>query len=132
MEIKGNRQLTGNIKSGETLALEAAIDDAIHFANMIKEIVDGSDPIAKDHPTIPLIVNDDSKSLIDSLHSTKKVKRKTMRVIISSLQQHMKTGRIKEINHVSSKQQLADVFTKKGVSSDTITNIVSSGTLTFD
>ena len=55
-----------------------------------------------------------------------------MRVIISSLQQNMRKGRIREIRHVTSRQQLADVLTKKGVSADSIIDTVSSGTLERD
>ena len=117
-----------DIKSAETLALETAVDDAIHLADMITEIHSANPTEDK----IPLIINEDSKSLVESLYSTKKVKRKTMRVIVSSLQQHMKKGRIKDIHHVSSQQQLADVFTKKGVAPDNIIHTVSSGTLKLD
>ena len=99
---------------------------------MISEIYNGGDVRHSEDLKIPLIVNEDSKSLIESLFSTKKVKRKTMRVIISSLQQHIRNGRIKDIHHVNSKQQLADIFTKKGVSSEYILDSVSSGTLELD
>ena len=99
---------------------------------MISEVYKGKNPEKQDDDKIPLVINEDSKSLVESLYSTKKVKRKTMRVIISSLQQNMRKGRIKEICHVSSKEQLADVLTKKGVSSDSILDLVSSGTLNMN
>ena len=121
-----------DIKSAETLALESAVDDAIHLADMISEIYNGTPKKDDEDFRIPLTINEDSKSLVESLHSTKKVKRKTMRVIISSLQQNIRKGRIREIRHVSSKQQLADVLTKKGVSTDSILDVVSSGTLNMD
>ena len=118
-----------DIKSAETLALETAVDDARHLADMITEITSTTN---SEEDKIPLIINEDSKSLVESLYSTKKVKRKTMRVILSSLQQQMKKGRIKEIHHVPSQQQLADVLTKKGVNSDFILDTVSTGTLKID
>ena len=118
-----------DIKSAETLALENAVDDAIHLADMIAEVYTGE---SKPNIQIPLVINKDSKSLIESLYSTKKVKRKTMRVVISSLQQLMKSGRIQSIHHVKSNDQLADVFTKKGVCSDLILDTVSSGTMNID
>ena len=114
-----------DVKSAETLAMESAVDDAIHLADMISEIYKGEENKFE----IPLVNNEDSKSLKESLYSTKKVRRKTMRVVISSLQQKIKNGRIREINHVKSHQQLADVFTKKGVNPDLIIDTVSSGTL---
>ena len=96
---------------------------------MIAEVYTG------DHKSkfqIPLVIYEDSKSLIDSLYSTRKVKRKTMRVVISSLQQMIKSGRIESIHHVNSKDQVADIFTKKGVCSNLILDTVSSGTLNID
>ena len=117
-----------DIKTAETLALETAIDESIHLADMISEIYTDDSNTTK----LLIIVNADSKLLVESLYSTKKVRRKTMRVVISSIQQQMKRGRIKTIKHVNSKQQLADVMTKKGVSPDNILDIVTRGTLDFD
>merc|ERR1712082_497958 len=99
-----------DIKTAETLAMETAVDDAIPLSNMISEIYTGQ---VYSHQ-IPIQVNTDSKSLLDSLYSTKKVKRKNMRVVISSLQQNIKNRVIKDVFHVKSKDQLGDVFTKKG------------------
>ena len=55
-----------------------------------------------------------------------------MRVVLSSLQQQIKNGRIKDVKHVKSQNQLADIMTKKGVSADFILDTVSNGTLTYD
>ena len=52
-----------------------------------------------------------------------------MRIVISSIQQYLKNGTIKEIKHVSSKNQLSDVFTKKGVIKENIIHAVSIGSL---
>ena len=60
------------------------------------------------------MANIDSKSLLESIYSTKKVKRKTMRVVISSLRQHLQNGILSEIRHVQSEDNTADIFTKKG------------------
>ena len=113
-----------DIKSAETLALEAAIDESIYLASMISEVY------SQGKYKIPIIVNEDSRGLVDSLYSTKKVKRKTMRIVISCLQQYLKQGIIKEVNHVSSENQLSDILTKKGVNSSKIIYAVSEGTIT--
>ena len=86
-----------DIKSAETLALESSLDDCIYLASMLSELYTGSSK-----NKLPIYLNEDSKGLVDSLHSTKKVKRKTMRVVISSIQQYMKNGTIKGVNHVKS------------------------------
>ena len=112
-----------DVKTAETLALENAIDDAVHLSQMITEIYSGDE----ENLQIPLIINEDSKALVDSLYSTRKVKRKTMRVVISCIQQYMKNGTIQQIKHVQSNEQLADVFTKHGVSKFDIMDVVSNG-----
>ena len=57
-----------DIKSAETLSLESAVDDAIYISSMLTEIYTGR----IDKPCLPLIIKEDSKSLIESLYSTKK------------------------------------------------------------
>ena len=112
-------------KTAETLALENAVDDALYISSMITEIYSGENR----RQDIPLVVHTDSKSLLESIYSTRKVKRKTMRVVISSLQQHLKMKRIKDVEHVSSKEQIADVLTKKGVANNLILETLETGKL---
>ena len=94
---------------------------------MITEVYTGNGNSFK----IPIIVNEDSKVLIDSLYSTKKVRRKSMRVIISVIQQYLRNGTIQNIHHVNSHQQVAYIFTKYGVKSNNIKEAVSNGDLSF-
>ena len=114
-----------DIKTAETLALEQTLDDAIHLSNLITEVYTGNPT----ENSIPIIANVDSKSLLESIYSTKKVKRKTMRVVVSSIQQHLQSKILTEINHVKSKDNLADVFTKKGVPTERILNVLRNGSL---
>ena len=100
-----------DIKTAETLAFEKALDDSIHLSNLLSEIYTGK---PKEN-SIPIIANTDSKSLLESIYSTKKVKRKTMRVVISSIQEHLQNKILTGVQHVVSKDNLADVFTKKGI-----------------
>ena len=52
-----------------------------------------------------------------------------MRVVISSMQQHIKEGNIKDVHHISSKQKVADILTKKGVSSNLLLETLRTGSL---
>ena len=72
-----------DIKTAETLALEASIDDGVFLASMISELYGGDQKI-------PIIVNEDSRGLVDSIYSTKKIKKKTMRVVLSGIEQYLK------------------------------------------
>ena len=126
---KVNDKVTEDIKCTKTLALETAVDNAIYLADMISEVYNSKRSSDSDVVESPLLVNEVSKFLVESLYSTKKVKWKTMWVIISSLRQNIRKGKIEKIWHVSSKEQLAHVLTKKGVSLDCILDTVSAGTL---
>ena len=114
-----------DIKTAETLALEKSIDDAVHLSNLLTEIYTGKST----ENSIPIVANTDSKSLLQSIYSTKKVKRKTMRVVVSSLQQHLQQKIVKEVNHVKSADNIADVFTKNGVNTNRIVQVLKSGSL---
>ena len=114
-----------DVKTAETLALEKAIDDAVHFSNLLTEIYTGK-PTTN---SIPIVANTDSKSLLQSIYSTKKVKRKTMRVVISSIQQHLQNGIVKDVHHVKSQENVADIFTKKGVDNTRIKEVLHFGNL---
>ena len=52
-----------------------------------------------------------------------------MRVVISSVQQNLKNKRIKDILHVKSSDQIADVFTKSGVCTNAILDVIQKGSL---
>ena len=91
------------------MALETATDDAVYLSDILAEVYAGN----VGEPGPPLIIREDSKSLIESLYSTKKVRKKTMRVVISSLQQKLKSREIEDIEHISSELQIADILTKK-------------------
>ena len=95
------------------------------MTKIISEIYTGNTDTYK----LPIVINEDSKSLVESLLSTKKVKRKTMRLAISSIQQSIENGVISDVLHVSSKDQLADIFTKKGVDNGKLLECIASGNL---
>ena len=116
-----------DIKTAETLALEIALDDSIYLSNFLTEIYNGQGTTHK----IPIIVYDDSKSLIQSLYSTKKVKRKTMRVVISRIQQLIRSKTIMDVIHVKTGDQVADILTKKGVSNKKMKQILEEGKISF-
>ena len=117
-----------DIKTAETLALEQALDDTIHLGNIFSEIYFGN----PNHLKIPIKINEDSKSLVESIFSTKKVKRKTMRVVVSNIQEQLTSGIISDVVHVSSKDQLGDVFTKNRASPDQILRVLELGKIEKD
>ena len=73
LEISPRHKVTEDVKTAETLALEKALDDSIHMSNLITEVYIGE----ASKKILPIVAN-------ESIYSKKKVKRKTMRVVISS------------------------------------------------
>ena len=112
-----------DIKTAETLALDCALDDSIYLSRIFTELYYGDYKLYN----MPIKVNEDSKSLVDTLFSTKKVKRKTMRIIISSIQQYINRGIISDVKHVTSRHQLADAFTKKGAFYEPLLKVLKEG-----
>ena len=78
---------------------------------------------------IPIRVNEDSKSLVQSIFSTKKVQRKTMRVVISKIQEHLTSGIVCDVKHVNTKDQLGDVLTKRGACPEKLLQVLETGVL---
>ena len=52
-----------------------------------------------------------------------------MRVVISSIQQHLQDKTLTEIHHVKSKDNIADVFTKNGVNTYRMLNVLNTNSL---
>ena len=84
------------------------------------------DPTTND---LPIVATVDSNSLLESIYSTKKVKRKTMRVVVSSIQQHLQNKILTEVYHVKSKDNIADVFTKTGLNPERVLTALKNSSL---
>ena len=100
-----------------------ATDEGLFLARAIAEIYTGK----KGRQQIPMVVKSDSKSLKDSLNSTKQVEERTMRPVIEHLKQMIARKEITEFNWVDTKSCHADILTKKGVAAEKILDIFQSG-----
>ena len=117
------QQVCKSVKTAETRSLERGLEDSIYMARIIQEVYSYNQQI-------PVEVNIDSKTLFDSLNSTKQVDEKTCRHLIAWIKQQKDEEKtIQSINWVSAENQLADVFTKKNVKTDAILKVVTQGTL---
>ena len=107
-------------KTAETRSLERGLEDGIYLARMVKEIFTGK----ASELQIPFEANIDSKTLYDSLKSTKQIDEKTIRHLISWIKEQIEVQKVKSINWVASEDMIADIFTKANVKPDQILNIV--------
>ena len=120
------QQVCKSVKTAETRSLERGMEDSIYLARILKEIYSGIVSTAQ----IPVIVNIDSKTLLDSLNSSKQIDEKTVRHLIAWIKQQKDEEKtIENIKWVSSAEQVADVFTKKNAKTDVILTVVTEGNL---
>ena len=117
-----------SVKSAETRALEDAIEDGVNTARIIKEVYDGRINL-KNPAQIPVLAYTDSKSLWDSLHSTRQCEEKLIRNSISGMKELMDDGIVQKIQWVSTNDQIADCMTKKNSKADWLMKVVSQNVL---
>ena len=125
LKSKTLQQVCKSVKSAETRSLERGMEDSIYLARMIREIYSGK--VSEEQ--ISVEINIDSKTLLDSLYSSKQVDEKTIRHLIAWIKQQLEVKSVKSIGWVSSEKQLADVFTKRNVNTDAIISVVTEGNL---
>ena len=71
----------------------------------------------------------DNKPFIDNLRSTKSVTKKRLRIDLASIKQIVEKKEVVKVQWINHKLQLADVFTKKGVNSETLRGVLETGIL---
>ena len=118
------QQVCKSVKSAETRSLDLAMEDSIFMGQMFYEIHTG---MTGGH--IDIDMKTDSKTLHDSIKSTKQVEEKTIRHIIAWIKQQKENNKIKNIDWVCSENMLADICTKKNVNPDSILMAITKGLL---
>ena len=109
-KAKSIRQVCKSAKTAETRSCEKTMEDAIYLARSLKEIYSGQRGIGQ--LTVQMVT--DSKSLIESLNSTKRVEEKLMRPIIKWMKQCLDNRFMEQIRWCDTKVCLGDIFTKPG------------------
>ena len=71
--------------SAETLSMVDSLDEAIYLGIMLPEIY-----FKAEKNNIPIVCFTDNKSLYDSIHSTKLISEKCLRIVIASIQEMLK------------------------------------------
>ena len=101
-------------------------DEAIYLGTMLSEIY-----LKAEKNNIPIVCFTDNKSLYDSIHSTKLVSEKRLRIDIASVQEMLSDGSVQAINWISTDLQYADCLTKRGVCIRNITECLRAGHLDY-
>ena len=115
------RRIVRSSLAAETLALSDALDDAIYLRKLFSEIM------FNDNYDIPIEIIIDNKSLYDALFSKKNVIEKCLRIDIAFIKENLEKKIITKIHHVVTREQLANVLTKKGASQKKKLKVFQSG-----
>ena len=121
------QQVCKSVKTAETRSLDFGIEDSLYLAKTVNEIYTGKRE--KQSGQIPVSMKIDSRTLLDSIKSTKQVEEKTMRHIVAWIKQQIAEERVRSVDWVCSEEQLADVLTKSGVKTGPILKVVKNGRL---
>ena len=114
-----------SVKGAETRSLENGLDEAVHFARMVREIYDGEVNL-KNPNQIKVEALTDNKGLWENLNNSRQCDEKLLRNSIALMKEMIEKGEVQKIDWVETDKMLADTLTKKGGDSWWIKNVVSS------
>ena len=119
------QQVCKSVKTAETRSLERGLEDGIFMARMVEEIYTGK----VSEQQVEVEAYTDSKTLLDSIYSTKQVDEKTVRHLVAWIKEQIEEKKVKNVNWVCSEEMIADVFTKANVKAGLILEVIRSGKL---
>ena len=112
------RRVCRSTIAAETMSLLDAVDTSVWLSHLLDEL--------KDKQLHTTEIYTDNMSLTEAVHSTKAMEEKRLRVDIAALRESVKRKEI-TVNWVDTKSQLADVFTKQGVNTQTLIDTLKCG-----
>ena len=114
------QQVVRSTLAAETLAMEEPLEECFIIRSMLLEIYKGD---AKSG-LFSIHCYTDSKSLIGSVHSTKTLKAKRLKVDVCVIRKLLEKKEIESINWCPSNRQLADCLTKSSASSTKLMSVL--------
>ena len=110
------RRVVKSTIAAETLALLDCAEAAVYIANILCEITGNA---------LKIYCLVDNKSLVDSLHSSKNVEDRRLRIDLAVLQDMLLRKEIADVSWVATGLQLADCLTKRGASTAKLLEAIS-------
>lgn len=118
------RRKVSSTLAAETLSLYEACDEAIYLNALISETMFNSKV-----PKLKISGFVDNKSLHENIHSTKQVYEKRLRINIAEIRRMLNENDVSSVKWITSKSQISDVLTKRGVDPAYILEIIQNGHL---
>ena len=120
------QQTCKSVKTAETRSLDLGMEDCIFLSRMISELYTGKVDPSKH---IPVEMKIDSKTLYDSIESSKQIEEKSTRHILAWIKEQIESRSVNEISWVCSQEMLADVFTKRNAKPDNLLFAITNGNI---
>ena len=120
-QSKHKQRIVWSSLTAEALALSDALDDAVYLMKLFSEVM------FNNNYKIPIEIVIDNKSLYGSLFSKKNVIEKCLRIDIAFIKENINNQIFSQVHLVPSRNQLANVLTKKVASSIELSNVLKSG-----
>lgn len=105
------RRVVKSTIAAESLGCLEGIEEALYIRQILFQVLNITDAHA-----VPIIVYVDHKGAVESMHSTKLVEDRRLRVDIASIKQYLERREVSDIYACSGDDQIADCLTKKGAS----------------
>lgn len=115
------KRVVRSTTAAEALALNQGLEDALYLECILSEVLNIE--------AIPIYAFTDSRNLYESLHSTKPVEEKRLRIDIATLQEMIQKREVTRIDWIPGDCQLADCLTKRGASCQKLINVLNSGVI---
>ena len=123
-KTKTIKQVCHSAKDAETRNLMKLVDDSVYLAKGIEQLMFGNKG-----GKIPVKLFTDSRPTLESIASTKQVKRKLLRNTVSDLKEKLAEQEVESYSWLDTKDMVADILTKECKENDDITEILSEGKL---
>ena len=117
------KRIVRSTLAAETLAQIDSSDSAYFIKSLLVEILHCNPQSIQIESFI------DSKSLYDTLHTTKNVEDRSLRLSIAILREKLAKSEINKIHLVTTKLQIADCLTKNGGNTNILLNVLRTGIL---
>ena len=109
-------------KDAEKLALSKLLDEAAYLARQIEMLLFGDFK-----QRIPLRISIDIEPTLESITSTKKIERKSLRIIVQEMKERLIEGYVSSYQRIPTKEMLSDGMTKEMEMAEGLRKLLKTG-----
>lgn len=125
-QAKKIRRVVRSTLAAEALSLQEGLEASFYYRHMLEEI------LGVPSKSIEIYAFIDNKSVIESVHSTKLVEDRRLRIDIAALTEAVTQGDVRKIQWCSGQKQLANCLTKAGANGLCVLKILQTGRMLPD